>query len=70
MRRNLQRRSFTRRDPGRGEVDRAETLVVERGEPESRINKKLLDMDVVMDILRTAMKKVRRHGKSLLIVVL
>lgn len=32
--------------------------------------KKLLDMDVVMDILSTAMKMVRRHGKSLLIVVL
>ncbi|KAK9183707.1 hypothetical protein WN943_024052 [Citrus x changshan-huyou] len=38
LRLNLWRRSLTRRPPGRGEVDRAESLVVERGEPESRIN--------------------------------
>ncbi|KAH9718103.1 phorbol-ester/DAG-type domain-containing protein [Citrus sinensis] len=35
---DIWRRSITRRPPGRGEVDRAEILVVERGEPESRIN--------------------------------
>ncbi|KAK9213832.1 hypothetical protein WN944_005817 [Citrus x changshan-huyou] len=35
---NLGRRSLARRPPGRDEVDRAEILVVEQGEPESRIN--------------------------------
>ncbi|KDO36759.1 hypothetical protein CISIN_1g035771mg [Citrus sinensis] len=38
MRRNLWRRSLARRPPGRDESDRAEILVVERGEPESCIN--------------------------------
>ncbi|KAK9205950.1 hypothetical protein WN943_016221 [Citrus x changshan-huyou] len=38
---NLWRRNLTRRPPGRDEVDRAEILVVERGEPDSCINTRL-----------------------------
>ncbi|KAK9233244.1 hypothetical protein WN943_023493 [Citrus x changshan-huyou] len=38
VRRNFWRRNLTRRDPDRGGVDRVEILVVERRQPESRIN--------------------------------